>query len=69
MAYALEQTSGEEVSETVRFVRIMDRFFDCINMKNFNSGKRKQKPFQCPYTKGDNDRLKVFNYENSCKFE
>ena len=55
MACALEQTGGEEVSETVRFVRMMDRFFDCVNVNNFNAGKKKRKPFQCHYTKGDDE--------------
>ena len=67
MACALEQTGGEEVSETVRFVRMMDRFFDCVNVNNFNAGKKKRKPFQCPYTKGDDEHLKVRSYENDCR--
>ena len=67
MACALEQTGGEEVSETVRFVRMMDRFFDCVNVNNFNAGKKKRKPFQCPYTKRDDERLKVHSNEKDCR--
>ena len=32
VANALERTGGNEVSETVKFVRNMDRFFDCLIM-------------------------------------
>ena len=46
VANALERTGGDEVSETVRFIRMMDKFFDCLNVTNFSSGTRKKKPFQ-----------------------
>ena len=69
MANALEQYCGEEVTETVRFVRMMDKFFDCLNVSNFSSGKHKKKSFQDPYRRapgdgpGTNDfRLKVCKY-------
>ena len=56
VANALEQTGGEEVSETVKFVRNMDKFFDCLNVTNFTNGYHKRKVFQNP----KNDfRLKV----------
>ena len=48
VANALERTGGDEVSETVRFIRMMDKFFDCLNVTNFSSGTHK-KPFQEPY--------------------
>lgn len=52
-------TGGEEVSETVRFISMMDRFFDCLNVNNFTVGKRKRKSFQDPYRSSNDFRLKV----------
>ena len=38
---ALLLTGGDEVTETANFVSLIDRFFDCFNVSNFNSGKLK----------------------------
>ena len=38
---------------------MIDRFFDSLNVNNFNSGKWKRKPFQDPYRSADDFRLKV----------
>lgn len=64
---ALKLTGGEEVLETVRFVSMVDPFFDCLNVNNFNIGKFKQKPFQDPYRSAQDFRLKVrkFTYINN----
>lgn len=59
MATALEMTGKDDVAETIKFVRIMDRFFDCLNVNNFHSGKKKRKEFQQPYTSADDNRLKA----------
>ena len=49
VACALEHTGGKEVEETVRFIRMVDKFFDCLNVTNLVNGKRKRKSFQSPY--------------------
>ena len=59
VAKALELTGGEEVTETVKFVKMLDHFFDCLNVNNFHTGKQKRKQFQDPYRSGDDFRLKV----------
>lgn len=59
VALALEQTERDDVSETVKFVRYMDKFFDSLNVTNFNAGIHKKKLFQEPYTSKDDFRLKV----------
>ena len=59
VANALERTGGNEVSETVKFVRNMDRFFDCLNVSNFTTGYHKRKVYQNPYTSKNDFRLKV----------
>ena len=40
-AAELEQNYGEQVSETVSFVRHMNRFFDCCNTRNLYEGTEK----------------------------
>ena len=59
VAHALEHVNRDEVSETVKFVRHMDKFFDCLNVTNFNSGYHKRKRFQDPYFSKNDFRLKV----------
>ena len=59
VANGLQMVVGEEASETVKFVKMMDRFFDCLNVNNFNRGKQKRKIFQDPYRGSSDFRLKV----------
>ena len=40
---------GDEASETVRFIEMFDKFFDAVNVSNFNSGKHSRKCFKDPY--------------------
>ena len=47
------------MSETAKFVQMMDRFFDCLNVNSFNKGKQRRKEFQDPYRSGRDFRLKV----------
>ena len=47
------------MSETVKFVKMMDHFFDCLNVTNLVTGKQKRKPFQDPYRSEEDFRLKV----------
>lgn len=49
---------GEEVRETVKFIEMMDKLFDCLNVTNLVNGKHKRKSFQDPYTSVDDFRLK-----------
>ena len=49
IANALEKTGEDEVQETAKFVRMMDHFFDCLNVTNLVTGKKKRKAFQEPY--------------------
>ena len=41
---ALELTKGSCAEETAKFVDYMDKFFDALNVSNFNAGKKKRKP-------------------------
>ena len=39
-------TGGTEVTETVKFAKAMDKFFDCLSVTNFLVGKQNRKPFR-----------------------
>ena len=58
---AIQLTGGEDASETVHFVGMMDKFFDCLNVHNYVHGIQKRKFFQMPYTSAADCRLKVCN--------
>ena len=47
------------VSETAKFVDMFDKFFDCVNVSNFNAGKQQRKPFKQPYRSAKDFQLKV----------
>lgn len=66
VASGLQLVLGEEASETVRFVRMMDCFFDSLNVNNFSTGKRKRKVFQDPYRGAKDFRLKVCVHVHTC---
>ena len=59
MANGIQMIVGEDASETVKFVRMMDRFFDCFNVNNFCTGIQKRKVFQVPYHEAEDFHLKV----------
>jgi len=56
---ALLDTKDENVEETATFIGMIDKFFDCLNVTNLNSGSKKRKDFQKPYEKTDDERLEV----------
>ena len=56
---AIQLTGGVEAQETARFVAIVDKFFDCLNVNNYDAGHRKRKIFKQPYRSGTDFRLEV----------
>ncbi len=52
-------TGGADVTETAKFAAMMVKFFDSMNVTNFEAGKRHRKPFQDPYRSGSDFRLKA----------
>lgn len=56
---ALLMTGGPEVKETAKFTEMIDRFFDCLNVNNYNTGRLKRKIFKQPYRSGTDFRMKV----------
>jgi len=53
VANALDHSGKDEVSETAKFVRFMDKFFDCFNVTNLKTGIHQNKRFRDPYVKND----------------
>lgn len=56
---ALAVFGGEEVEETSRFALMFDKFFDALNVHNYDHGHHARKEFQDPYVSAKDKRLKV----------
>lgn len=57
-----------DTRETERFIRMFDRFFDMMNTRCLEEGKKKIKPDLDPYRSAEDKRLKViitFNSNNN----
>lgn len=59
VANALELEYGDQFSETVKFIRLMNKFFDLINSKNLKEGQMKRNPNLNPYCDPVDIRLEV----------
>lgn len=60
---AMKMTGGPEAQETATFVEMFDKFFDALNVGNFQSGRYQRKPFKVPYFSESDVRLSVsFSY-------
>jgi len=49
VANGLDYTKKDDITETAKFVRYIDKFFDCFNVSNWNTGYHKRKRFRDPY--------------------
>ena len=56
---ALTLRGGEAAEGTACFLLLMNKFFDCTNVKNYSAGARSPKPFQLPYLSAEGERLTV----------
>ena len=56
---ALIFTKNERVEETTKFIGMIDKFFDALNVTALGNGKSKRKSFQSPYMKNNAFQLKV----------
>ncbi|XP_046375844.2 uncharacterized protein LOC124148655 [Haliotis rufescens] len=63
VADALEDLYGDHVAETVKFIRHMNRFFDCLNTRNLEEAKRKRNPDLEAYRTPDDPRLQYLSDE------
>ena len=53
----LNQFGPPEASGTANFCLMMDKFFDCLNVRNTVEHEHKRKPFLKPYTSVDDERF------------
>ena len=59
VADALTFEDRDDTIETRQFIRMMDMFFDCLNVRNTVDGKVKRKDFRKPYRSQQDERFKV----------
>ena len=57
VANSLEMLFDDSVSETVTFIRMMNKFFDCLNVRSPYEGRNKRNQNLDAYTRPDDDRL------------
>ena len=62
VADALSLLDKDETTETRTFIRMMDTFFDCLNVRNTVDAKTKRKENLKPYQSPNDERFKVSNY-------
>ena len=43
VARGLKQIKGDEASETIRFVEMMDKLFDCFDVNDYDKGRKKER--------------------------
>ena len=55
VAQNLEDLNDPQLRETIDFIRMVDRFFDCLNGHNTTRGKYTLKPNPNPYTSHDSE--------------
>ncbi len=49
----------DETTETRLFIRMMDKFFDCLNVRARLEGMLTRRRERLPYTSAKDDRFKV----------
>lgn len=59
MYSALTLYNDEQTSETQKFVKMFDRFFDCLNVRCTSEGRQKRKPDLRPYRDPNDSRITV----------
>lgn len=59
VASALEYLDNDATQQTRLFIRMIDKFFDCLNAKGPQMAKLKRKDDIAPYTRACDERFKV----------
>ena len=49
VAKAVNLMGGDEPMKTVKYIEMVDKLFDCMNVSSLCRGKLKRKPFAQPY--------------------
>ena len=66
VASALEFVDNDATQQTRLFIRMIDRFFDLLNMKGPQVAKLKRKDSLAPYTRPSDEQFKVSIYICVC---
>ena len=59
MACALEYMDNHATQQTRLFIRMIDKFFDCLNAKGPKMAMLERKADRAPYTKKSDNRFKL----------
>ena len=59
MSKALKLFGGTQAEETAIMADHFNKFFDCLNVSNFDAGKKDRNRFKEPYRSKDDFRLEV----------
>ena len=59
MAAVLETFGPPEAAATAKLCKMVDGFFDCLNVRSTKEHKVKRKPFVAPYTSADDGRYSM----------
>lgn len=59
MSVVFQFLNKDEFSETSKFCKMFDRFFDCMNVRSKGEGRNKRKPDLEPYQSVDDPRFHV----------
>ena len=57
MSTVLNLHGPPDASETAKFCKMLDAFFDCLNVRSYEEHVRKRKPFLRPYENQNDDRF------------
>ena len=55
----MELVGDQEMTETIRFVRMFDQFFDCLNVSSLSEGRNTRKTDLYPYRTPNDNRFSV----------
>ena len=66
VAEALALDGDPSTTETQRFVRMFNRFFDLLNVRSLSESIRHRRSDTWPYRDPNDERLKVHSYANAC---
>ena len=59
MAEALARDGDDQVSETCRFIKVFNKFFDLMNVRSLTEAIHERNPNKAPYKSPNDSRLEV----------
>ena len=49
VADAMRNRKGDALTAMITFIEMLDKFFDCLNVRNLTSGQKEKNLFKSPY--------------------